>query len=123
MGIFRFITAFNISVHSHNLTVLVYKHRYDRVSQQHYLIGYQVANSLGRKTSSLYHGFRSRGVTLDTLSATKIKELVSDGILMQGANSITLIPYNEGCKYIEQCEINEIERAANILIGISKENW
>nr|QBK85646.1 MAG: hypothetical protein LCMAC101_02410 [Marseillevirus LCMAC101] len=120
MGIFRFITSFNIYVHGHYLTVLVYKHRYDRNYQQHYLIGYQVANSLGRRTSNLYRCLRDRGITLDTLSEQKIKELISNGTLIQGANSITLIPYDEGRKYIEQCEMNEIEEAANILIRMSK---
>ncbi len=98
----------------------MYKHRYNRVSQQHYLIGYQVANSLGRKTSHLYRSLRDRGVTLDILSEKKIKELISDGILIQGANSITLIPFTEGREYIKQWDMNEIERAANILIKISK---
>ncbi len=119
LGKFRFISSRQDFIHCCFLTILVYEHQYNKF-QQSFLVGYEVANALNRKTFNIYRSLRNKGIVLDRLSEMKIKELVSFGILKKGANSITLIPFAEGCDYLSNCKMNEIDRAANILIKISK---
>ncbi len=106
-------------IHGCFLTILVYIHRYSN-SIRRYLIGYEVANTLGKKTSNLYRSLRNQGIALDCLSEKKIKDLISRGILTKGTSSVTLIPFAEGCVYLSDCKINDVEQTANILLCLSK---
>ncbi len=116
---FNFLSYRQDFIHGCFLHILVYEHQHNKF-QQSFLVGYEVANALNKRSYNIYRSLRSQGVTLDKLSQEKIKELVSCGILMKGANSITLIPFFKGCDYLSKCEIDEIDRAANILYGLSK---
>jgi hypothetical protein len=50
----------------------------------------------------------------------KIKKLVSLGILPKKANTITLVPFVEGCIYLSTYQMDEIDKTANILFGFSQ---
>ena len=119
LGSFKFLSSRHDFIHGCFLTILVYEHQHNKF-QKSFLVGYEVANALNRQTFNMYISLRRRGITLDRLSQEKIKELVSYGILAKGVCSITLIPFAEGYAYLSKCEIDEIDRAANILIKISK---
>lgn len=119
LGKFRFIFHRHDFVQGCFLTILVYEHQHNK-SLRSYLIGYEVANALNKKTFNLYRSLRNRGIVLDLLSKMKTKELIFHGILEKRTNTVTLIPFFEGCDYLSTCKMDEIDKAANVLVGMSQ---
>jgi len=116
---FRLISHHHIFFRGHSLTTLLYEHQHNGTLQR-YLIGYEVANALDKKTFNLYRTLKNGGIVLDRVSEMKIKELISLEVIPKGIYSATLIPFSEGCNYLTNCKIDEVDKAANILIALAR---